>query len=224
MLTRDSLDRYLEDLLAGRSDACRLAVQAWIDEGIPLRSLYEDVFRDALYEVGLRWESGRVSIAVEHTATAITEELLALVFPHALACERVGRVAVVSCAADEFHQVGGRIVADVLEARGWTVHFVGAGVRVDDLLATVVAARPELLALSVSLEGHLPGALEQVRAVRAAAPTLSIVVGGQAVQRPGARILAGLPGVRCLSSLAELEALIAAPRPPLSARCESARP
>jgi methanogenic corrinoid protein MtbC1 len=212
MLTREHLDRYLEDLLAGRHEACRRAVTAWLDEGVPLRTLYEGVFRDSLYEVGRRWERGEVSIAVEHTATAITEGLLMLVFPRAAAVERSGRRAVVSCAADEFHQVGGRIVADVLEARGWVVRFVGAGSSVEELIRAVRESRPDLLALSVALEGNLPGLLAQVRAVREAAPALPIVVGGQAAQRPGARILADLPGVRCLSSLAELDATLA-PRP-----------
>lgn len=204
------LPGFVDDLVAGRRLVCQATVQALLDGGAAPRELYQGLFQPALYEVGERWQRGEATVAAEHLATAIVEELLALVFPHALAQHPTGRRALVSCAADELHQVGGRIVADTLEAMGWSTTFIGAGEPVERL-AEAVAARPhDLACLSVAIVDHLPGAERSIAALRRVAPTLPVVVGGQALRQGGAEALERHPGVRVLGSLAELEVLIEA--------------
>jgi MerR family transcriptional regulator, light-induced transcriptional regulator len=201
---------YLVDLIAGRRDACIRHVDALLAQGITPRALYVDLFQASLYEIGRRWEVGEVSVATEHVATAITEELLGRVFPHVARRAPVGHRAVVSCAADEFHQIGGRIVADTLEAMGWDVDFVGAGASIDDLVEGVKRAPADLVAVSVSVDTHLARMAETLRAVRATDTRVPIAVGGRALGRDGARHLAalGLPGVHHVPTLEALESLV----------------
>lgn len=201
---------YLADLVAGRRDACIHHVDALLSQGVTARALYVELFQASLYEVGHRWETGEVSVATEHVATAITEELLGRVFPHVARRAPVGHRAVVSCAADEFHQIGGRIVADTLEAMGWDVDFVGAGASIDELVDGVRQAPADLVAVSVSVDAHLPRLAETVCAVRAADPRVPIAVGGRALAHDGARRVAalGLPGVHHVPTLEALEALL----------------
>lgn len=205
------LEAFLVDLVAGRRRECFGHVDGLLDAGISLRALYVELFGAALYEVGRRWERGEVTVAIEHVATAIIEELLAHVFPRATRLSRLGRRAVVSCAADEFHQIGGRIVADTLEAAGWDVDFVPAGAPPEELLATVERARPELIALSVSLRAHVPSLEQSVRAARRAQPRALITVGGQGLADDGAALVAswGVPGVELVPSLEDLERRLA---------------
>jgi len=117
---------------------------------------------------------------------------------------------VVTCAADEYHQVGGRIVADTLELLGWSVHFVGAGAPLGELSALVRRHRPQLVAMSVSIEDHLPGAERAIEAVRAEDPEVLVVVGGQAFAGGADALLARHRKVRHVSSLDELERLVEA--------------
>ncbi len=204
----EALPGFVEDLAAGRQPACHAAVQALLDAGAAPRELYQGLFQPALYEIGDRWQRGEVTVAAEHLATAITEELLALVFPRALARPATGRRALVSCAADELHQVGGHIVADTLDTMGWRTTFICAGEPVERL-AEAAAARPhDLACLFVSTADHLPGAERSIASLRRADPALPVVVGGQALRHGGAAALERHPGVRILCSLAELEALI----------------
>lgn len=204
------LQAYLDDLLAGRRAACIGHVDTLLALGTTPRELYIDLFQASLYEVGRRWEIGEVSVATEHVATAITEELLGRVFPHVLRRTPVGHRAVVSCAADEFHQIGGRIVADTLEGLGWDVDFVGAGASIEDLLSCVKRAPVDLVAVSVSVDSHLPRLGETVRAVRAAHPKVPIAVGGRALGQQGSQLVnaLGLPGVHHVASLEALESLL----------------
>ncbi len=205
MIDAQRFDRYLDHLIAGRKEACAAQVSLLIEEGVPLRALYEQLFRDSLYEVGRRWEAGQLSVAVEHQATAITEELLADLFPATTARKALGRTAVVSATAGEFHQVGARIVADSLELLGWDVRFVGAGASVDELLEIVARERPALLALSVSLDGNLATVDATAQRVHARHPDVRIVIGGRAVHAGPDDELRALPCTTRLHSLAELE-------------------
>lgn len=206
VISDERLNQYIDDLIAGRRDACSAELSRLLDEGTPIQEIYERLFRDSLYEVGRRWECGAIPIAVEHMATAITEELLAMVLPLAAARSPSGRLAVVSAASGEFHQLGARIVADTIELCGWEVHFVGAGAPLDELVRAVRDRKPDLLALSVSMESHLPNVLSAIERARAVAPRVPIVVGGRALTHDEPQL--DLPGVRRLSSLDELVALV----------------
>ena len=216
MIAPQVYQRYLEALLRGDRSACRAVVQELMAARVPVRTLYAELFRDSLYEVGCRWERGEASVATEHLATAITEDLLSLVFPQVLSRSPIGRGAVVSCAADEFHQVGGRIVADVLEERGWSVSFVGANVPVEALVSLCGERRPHLLCLSVTIESHLEKGQLTVEAVRAAGHGMPIVIGGRAIPALPSGWAAARPGVHLASSLEELEGLLPTWEPPPS--------
>lgn len=133
MIAPRAVEEYLAHLVEGDRRACRDDVQCLLDGGATPRELYEQLFQACLYTVGARWHAGELSVAVEHLATLITEDMLRLVFPRVLEREPNGRRAIVSCAAEEYHQVGGRIVADTLEAAGWAVQFLGANTPADAL-------------------------------------------------------------------------------------------
>ena len=208
MVTDEVRASFLTALLAPDRGACERLVADLIAAQTPIRAIYE-LFTGALHEVGCLWEQGQVSVASEHLATAIVETLLARVFPTSLARAPVQKSAVVSCAADEFHQLGGRIVADVLELRGWSVHFVGANTPVDALVDVVTRQRPDLLALSVSLTSHMDNVVQAIARVRAAGLAAPIVVGGQGLDDTTRPALDALGGVLTASSLAALEAMAA---------------
>jgi MerR family transcriptional regulator, light-induced transcriptional regulator len=204
------LRAYLDDLIAGRRSACAAHVDALLAQGMVPRELYVELFQASLYEIGHRWEAGQLTVATEHVATSITEELLGRVFPYVARRDPLGRRAVVSCAADEFHQIGGRIVADTLEGMGWDVDFVGAGADIDELVLRVTRAPVDLVAISVSVDTHLARMEQTVRAVRDAAPQVLIAVGGHALQDDGPQRIAamGLTGVHHVPTLEALDALI----------------
>lgn len=202
--------RYVQDLCDGNRAACRATVEGLIAEGTPVRDLYRHLFHESLYEVGHRWEVGAATVATEHIATAITESLIALCFSHAVARPTLARRAVVSCAADEFHQIGGRIVADVLELRGWSVGFVGANLPLDALLAEAKKQRPHLVGISVTLVEHLDNGQRAVEALRRAGCEAPIVLGGAAIAKLPPEWAARQAGLHVCETLEALEALLPA--------------
>ena len=200
--------RYLEGLLTNNRQQCRVCFEQWLAATPELRTLYEDLVRRSLYEVGDLWERGRISVATEHLATAISEGLLNLTYPRLFARPRLGKSAVVTCVANEYHQIGGKMVADLFELNGWRGYFLGANTPVRDVQALIAEKQPDVVALSVASVFSLDTLINTAGEIRAAFPKVPILVGGQAFRWGGRERVERLPGVRCLLSLSELEAWI----------------
>ena len=207
MIDKKTYESYLQGLLAGNSRACLNIVDQLVDVQTPLLVLYGDLFRRSLYQVGGLWEQNRISVATEHLATAITERVLAAVYPKLVATgDRSGRRALVSCGTNEHHQVGARMVADVLESVGWQVRFLGANVPAQDVLQTIDEMRPELLGLSLSMYFNMASFQRLLAAVRHDYPDLEILIGGQAFRWGGAEGVQKAQRVRYVDDLSALAA------------------
>lgn len=209
-LDEATYQRYLSALLAGERAQCASIVQALVAAGTDLKSLYLMLFQRAMYEVGELWENQRISVAVEHLATAITERMLSLVQSQAFGGQRRGQSIVVACVADEYHQLGGRMIADFCEMRGWRGHFLGVDTPLARLLQTIEERRPTLVGLSLSLSLHLPELLLALETISRQFPKQPILVGGQALRWGGMEALQAYPNVTCIHSLDELEKQLAA--------------
>jgi methanogenic corrinoid protein MtbC1 len=201
----ESYKRYLAGILSNERQQCSLIFQQWLESDVGLRSLYEDLVRRSLYEVGDLWERGRISVATEHLATAISESLLNLAYPRLFAQPRLGKSAIVACVANEYHQIGGKMVADLFELNGWRGYFLGANTHIQSLKELIAEKNPDVLALSVSLALSMDTLVSAAAEVRASFPNLQIIVGGQAFRWVERERVEHLPGVHCCTSLTELE-------------------
>jgi len=143
-------------------------------------------------------------------ASAISEGLLNLVTPRLIAMPKSGRSVVVSCTANEHHQIGGRMVADFFEMNGWRSYFLGANVPVADLIALIREKQPDAVALSLAIYFNLETLLDTVRAIRAASAAIPILVGGHAFEDGGREQVEQFPGVHLLGSLRDLEVWLSA--------------
>jgi MerR family transcriptional regulator, light-induced transcriptional regulator len=175
------VDRYVAFQLAGERSAARaLILQEGLATGLSPAELYASVLAPAQYQVGELWQHNQISIAREHLATAVTEAVMGNVVASASPEQDTGLRVVVACVEGELHQIGARMVADLLELDGFGVRFLGADVPTSSLLAIVAEESAELLVLSAAM----PERLAQLRAavVRARqmyAERLRIYVGGQ---------------------------------------------
>ncbi len=202
------LERFTSYLLAGDRSACRSVAEELLENGISVLSLYQDVYQNSLYHIGELWEQNKISVAREHIATSIVESLLSLSFPLICNSSPSGKKVVVACTANELHQLGARMVADIMEMHGWDSYFSGANTPVESLVSLLHELNPELLCLSVSTQINFPSMIETISQVRSSIPLLPIVVGGQAFRRVSTTDLEQFEGVRYISSLHELEEII----------------
>jgi len=210
MISHQLYKDYLDQLLDGKRIDCRRIVQHLLDQSISIKELYTELFQKSLYEVGELWEFNRISVAKEHLATAITEGLLNLTYPNLFETEPYerGKKVVVSCAANEFHQIGGKMVADIFELNGWDAQFLGANTPVDHMLEHIQEVRPNLVGLSLSIFFNIESLKRGIEAIRSNFANLDIFIGGQAFRSGGVDIVRRYSGTEYIPSLDELEKLI----------------
>lgn len=178
----EALERFLRALLDGDRRAAFAVLDDALAAGLDLSAVYLEVLQPALREIGRLWEENAISVADEHLATAITEAAMARVFERVYAWQEATRPTLIAACADtERHQVGLRMLCDLLEARGWRTHYLGATVPVDDLVRMVRLRRPAVVALSAALAPHVPRIRAMITALREqlgdAVPL--IIVGGR---------------------------------------------
>ncbi len=210
MDTESAYKEYFSLLLAGDKANCARLTQKLIDEKIDLETLYMSFFKRSLYEIGDLWEKNKISVATEHLCTSITEYLMTLAHPVIFGIARTGKKAVVSCVANEYHQVGGKMVADVLELSGWDAYFLGADTPVKDLIAMINEKKPHLLCLSLSVYFNIHHLTEAVRKVRERWTELPVWIGGKAFEYGARTIFDSYEKVRIVNSLTELKSLLLA--------------
>ncbi|MEE4314880.1 MAG: cobalamin-dependent protein [Desulfofustis sp.] len=211
MIGEDVYDRYLEALLRGDSSTCLKIVDRLLDVQVPPVVMYVDLLQRSLYRIGELWEHNRISVATEHLATAITERILAAIYPSLLGdTSPHGRTAILCCSVNEYHQIGARMVADLMESTGWNVSFLGANTPIDDLLSLIDERAPEFVGLSVSLYFNMAGLHRLIDRIHANFRNLDIIVGGQAFRWGGSDIAHHYPQVTYIPSLANLEQTITA--------------
>ena len=172
-------DAYLRALVERDSTAARRAVDAALAAGLSVDDIYIQVMQPALYEIGHRWALGDLNVAQEHYATSLTQSLLDVLSANRQRPPPDGRLAIVTATPEEQHTLGARMVADFLEADGWEALLLGAGPPARDVLELVDLERPDLVALSTSTAGVLPGVIELVGALAALRPRPLIVAGGR---------------------------------------------
>jgi methanogenic corrinoid protein MtbC1 len=179
---REVQQHFLEALLKGDHRACiRLARQ---HTGLPnsKATFFLQVVQPSLYQVGFKWETGEISVAREHLASAIVARVMSSIsLDSELPDVSRGR-AVVTAAPNEFHEIGAWMVADCLEADGWDVDYLGANMPLSDLFGHLADTPPSLLAISIAMPFNLENAAAIVRTVRGREEysRLKVMVGGLA--------------------------------------------
>lgn len=178
------LESYLQLQLAGERAAARaLLQQQRVAAGLSLRDLYREVLEPAQHRVGALWQANQISVAREHLATEVTQAVMAEL---AAATPRVrgsGIRVVVACVEGEQHNIGARMVADLLELEGFTLRFLGADVPTASLLGIVSEVSPHVVVLSATMVERLPALRAAVEQMRAAFGTaVRVFVGGQVMR------------------------------------------
>jgi methanogenic corrinoid protein MtbC1 len=167
-------------LSSNRREAIRLLIDDGFNRGASVPSLLLDVIQPAQREIGRLWQENRISIADEHLATAISQVALAHLYQLAPRGAALNRRILVACVEGERHDMGARVLSDLLDFEGFDVFFLGADVPVSSLVDKALAARPDLVVLSMTMTFHQQALRRSVAAIRRELPSLPIAGGGHA--------------------------------------------
>lgn len=177
-------DKFFFFLLQGEYKNCLILAMESVNTSKDLAEFYLQVIQPSMYQIGLYWEKGEISIAQEHLAAILVSRVMTALYPRFMGNEQTKGRAVVTSAPNEYHELGALMVADLLEIDGWDVKYLGANTPVQDLLRFLKSTKPHLLAISVTMAFNLENAARLIEAVKADPELggIKIMVGGLALQ------------------------------------------
>lgn len=147
---------------------------------------------EGIRQVDARYEAGEYFIADLIMAGHIMKSVMetALVFPDTEERGSMGSVLLCTVQGD-IHDLGKRVVAEVLEHNGFLVRDLGVDVSPADTVAALRETRPDILILSGTLNLSAKSMRETIRAVEKSGlrKSVRILVAGAAVQSVSPRVL-----------------------------------
>ena len=164
-----------------RRTAFRVVDEA-VDAGAGLDHIYINVVQPAMREIGRLWQENELTVAEEHLATAIVQSAMSRTFERVFVW-RDSRtpLLIASCADAEQHQIGLRMLCDLLEMCGWDTIYLGASVPVESLVDLVRKHQPAAVAISATIAPNVSRVRVAIAAIRAAelANQPMVAVGGR---------------------------------------------
>lgn len=197
---------YLSAALAGHSSAAWAVTRDALRQGMSMRQLYREVLIQGQLRLGELWAAAKITVAQEHIASAVTQSVIARLYPE-LPRERcyLGR-AIMTGVEGELHGLPAQLASDLLEMEGWDVKYIGPHIPESSIQAIVEQERPDVLCLSATMPFSLPRTIGVACSLRQRFKTLRIVLGGRA--------LAGVSGLAELGIEVDAAGDLSPLRPP----------
>jgi methanogenic corrinoid protein MtbC1 len=175
-------EEFLDALVWGDARLAELIGLEAISSGLDLATLYVDVMTPALYSVGERWQRGEMSIADEHLATSLVDNVMGLVRNAGTQAPRRSRERLLLAAVEaEGHVVGLRMLADLAEGAGFDVRYLGAAVPAHTLEGIVRRHDPQVVGLTMTIGAPAAAMVTAVDILAERCPGVAIVIGGSGV-------------------------------------------
>lgn len=185
MTSERLLDRFLPELLAGRRQTCRDILQEALAGGMEPVRLYRQMIWPAMEQVERMYREDRINLATEHMATRINRCMADQLQAHLPKPTPNGKKIVITCADGEPEELGAQMCADLFEAEGWDVVFIGGGVPADEILALLGNHRPDILLIFGTQPTGVPGVRRLIDLIREvnANPGMNIMISGGVFNR-----------------------------------------
>lgn len=202
--------RFLDAQLKGdRRRAVDLIVDEGLGRGVSAPDLLLHVITPAQREIGRLWETNEVSVADEHVATVISQVAMSHLYGRALPMPVRREHVLIACVDGEWHDMGARVAADVLEHHGFSVRLLGPSVPAGALIDRIVADGPDVVLLSITMPAHVPSLTATLGALSSRFPVLPVLVGGRGAHAARCGDF-GLPKITAIHAAvcAEIERLL----------------
>ena len=164
-----------------RPAAIAAALDAVDSGAVTIDELYRQL-SGMLVDIGASWQRGEAEVWQEHFASAVVRTIVescALRVEAAAPAERPSTILFVA-PADEFHDLGLRMLADRFTLAGWRSQILGANVPLSQILEATLALDADAVALSASTHFHRTKLRAYTDALATQRPDVRVWVGGPA--------------------------------------------
>ena len=178
---KEEAEKYLSFLIDMERPKAVEYILNLTEQETSIEDIYLMIFQPVQYEIGRLWQFGELSVAQEHYATSVTQLAMSQLYPKIFSSFSKGKKALTTCIGDELHELGIRMVADLLELNGWDTIHLGSNTPVPEIIDLVQEEEIDLLAISATLPNQLDESKKLIKTIREnnKLSELKIMVGGR---------------------------------------------
>lgn len=173
---------YMQSLIEGDKKIGRRILLSLLKKGVPSDVLYLDFIQKSLKETGRLWEMGQLPIWKEHYISEISLENMALIKRRRNIDEMEERPILTLAPGAETHNIGLKMISDLLETRGQKVIYLGNQLPTENIIQAIEDNKPYAVILSVTVPLHIDSSklLISVLKQRFGTKCPTIIIGGTA--------------------------------------------
>jgi MerR family transcriptional regulator, light-induced transcriptional regulator len=178
-------DGYIQALLAGDRQMARSVIEDCMNLGVEPVEILTKLIWPVMEQIQYLYKEDRVSKIGLNLATRLNRMMADQVGMKLEYAQSNKKKVVIACGDDEPEELGGQICADLFEANGWEVRFLGGGVPNDEILPMIGEYRPDLMILFATKPAGVPHVRKLIDYVREmnSNPTMQIMCCGGIYKR-----------------------------------------
>jgi methanogenic corrinoid protein MtbC1 len=172
--------QYLALLLDGNRKQAQFLILDLVKKNQSISTIYEYIFQATQYEVGLLWQTNKITVAHEHYCTAATQLIMSSLYTYIFDSEKKGLKMLACAVSGDLHEIGIRMISDFFEMDGWDTYYMGANMPDANIITAVKEHRANILAISVTMPFYISKAEDLIKKIRSddALSSIKIIVGG----------------------------------------------
>lgn len=173
-------EKYLSLILEGKKIEAEKYIDQKLKDGYALQDIYIKILQNAQHKIGYLWQTNKINVAKEHLATSITEYIMSNLYEHIFRTNKNGFKLLSSCVQGELHQIGLRMITDILEYEGWDTTYLGSNTPNESIIDMLIDKKIDLLALSVTMFFNIKSIEKLIKKIKneKQLSNLKIIVGG----------------------------------------------
>jgi MerR family transcriptional regulator, light-induced transcriptional regulator len=174
---------FLSGLLNCNKNYCHSLIIDAVNKGVDVQEIYGSIFYPAMIHIGELWQENKITVAQEHLTTAIVQSIICSLYNKVFdnkTAENKGKI-MLTCASNELHELGSRMLSDLLEMEGFDVKFLGAYMPNYSVLEMIEKESPLIVGISCTMSFNINYVKELILKLKGSSERkIPIVVGGRA--------------------------------------------
>ena len=173
---------YLQHLLKGDIKEARNLIMTLHIQGMKIEYIYFNILEKALKEIGTLWEVGCIDVWKEHFISETTLDIMRELKSKEKRKKSKKASIITLNSSAEFHNIGLKMISDILELEGFNVIYLGSNVPTQSLIKAIEFEKPDFVAISVTLQYNMDSAAHMIGAIRSnfGKKCPKIIIGGTA--------------------------------------------
>ena len=175
--------RFLAHLLNGEEQNAIVMVwdlQPSVDN---LVMIYEELLMTTMYDIGLLWKAGDLSIPTEHYASHVVHKIIAMLSTIPATVPKNNKNALCMSMSPESHTIGIKMISEYMNLMGIQSYYIGTNIPADSLADMLIKKKIDVVAISITLATHLDHLDHLIKVIKGnpALKNIKVIVGGQGI-------------------------------------------